>query len=164
MEVNNNYQNSDLVSQFLARQDMPKPATNPLLQTETKNEDTFVSSKDNSQPLEAAAVKSDDTFVKSEALEEMPQAENSVPAEEIKEEQEEAQEVNENVKAEEIKKENLDESVEEKSDESSNDQNVTKKVKIIDKIKGFFKNLIIKLKPKKKIDVQQQNCAGGGTN
>ena len=79
MEVSNQYPNSEFMAQFLAKQDLPKPATNPLLHTPAK-EDSFVASKDNSQHIEAAAVKSDDTFVKSET------AVQPAPAEEIKDE------------------------------------------------------------------------------
>ena len=179
MEVSNQYP-SEFMAQFLAKQDMPKPTTNPLLQT-TAKEDAFVPSK--SQPLEAAAVKSDDIFVKSEPAEK--KAEEPAPAEEIKENVKEdvpapaeeiknetkdelpAQEVKEAEKAEEVKEEAEIAPAEEIKEDAPIGANVTKKVTVIDKIKGFFKNLFMKLKPKKSTEVPESktmNCAGGGTN
>lgn len=178
MEVSNQYP-SEFMAQFLAKQDLPKPATNPLLQTPAK-EDAFVPSKDNSQPLEAAAVKSDDTFVKSEPAEK--KAEEPAPAEEIKENVKEseqpapAEEIKDELPAQEVKEAEIAEEVKEEAeiapaeeikDEAPIGANVTKKVTVIDKIKGFFKNLFMKLKPKKSTEVPESktmNCAGGGTN
>ena len=156
MEVSNQYPNSEFMAQFLAKQDLPKPATNPLLHTPAK-EDSFVASKDNSQHIEAAAVKSDDTFVKSET------AVQPAPAEEIKDELS-AQEVNEAERAEEVNEEAEIAPAEEIKDEAPIGANVTKKATFIDKIKGFLENLFIKLKPRKSAATIQKNCAGGGTN
>ena len=180
MEINST--KSDLMAKFLARQDMPKPKTSPLV--ESMKEDAFVSSKDNSQPLEAQAVKSGDTFVKSEnsevAAEEVkpeaaekseeepktvetkePKAEET---EEPKAEEQEVKEVKEVSETEEVKDEV---SNEEKTDEdkASAEENVTKKPTVLDKIKGFFKNLFMKLKPKKKqVDLPAKNSSAGSTN
>ena len=172
MEVNST--KSDLMAKFLARQDMPKPQTSPLV--EAMKEDTFVSSKDNSQPLEAQAVKSDDTFVKSEntevAAEEVKPEVTEKPAEEakaeeteeVKAEEQEVKNVNEVPETEKV---NTEVSEEEKADEekTSKEENVTKKSTVLDKIKGFFKNLFMKLKPKKKQnEIPTENSSAGSTN
>ena len=172
MEINNKYTNDNFVAQFLARQDAVKPKTNPLANSVPAQvkEDTFVSSKDNSQPLMAAQeVKAEDTFSKSEEVSQ-------------KSEQPESEELKDNVKTEkksernEINPEKADENEDEiketeeakeeekvSSEENSeaNGENVKKKTNFIDKVKDFFKNLFMKFKPNKDVDTKKSVSAGG---
>lgn len=142
MKIDNLYSNENFMAQFLAKQDLPKPAQNPISELASQpQKDTFElsSAKENNAD---APKQSDDSFVKAETVEkpEAPQTENA--------QVQEPEKMPEAPQTEEVKEEPQEEPKEEVSEEKAEqDENVKKKTKFIDKIKGFFKNLFIKKKP-----------------